>query len=108
MSIILNQPNTTSTARVLITEAKKDLGDPSKPKALTKVVTQQREPLEFWSDSNIPLGKAGEVVDVIVTTEGNQVPDRETGEPSGRYYFTFCTAPSDFFTDAVSLEPALV
>jgi hypothetical protein len=108
MSIILNQPNTTSTARVLITEAKKDLGDISKPKALTKVVTQDRQPIEFWSDTNIPLGKAGEVVDVIVTTEGNQVADKETGEPSGRYYFTFCTAPSDFFTDVVSEEPVLV
>jgi hypothetical protein len=99
MSIVLNQPNTTSTARVLITEAKKDLGDVTKPKALTKVITQDRISLEFWSDTNVPLGKSGDVVDVIVTTEGNLIPDKETGEPSDRYYFTFAVAPSDFFTN---------
>lgn len=97
-NIILNQPNTTSTARVLITEAKKDLGDTTNPKALTKVITQDRQPLEFWSDTNQPLGKAGDVVDVVVTTESNKVKDKETGEDTDRYYFTFAVAPSDFFT----------
>lgn len=98
MSIILTKPNTTSTARVLITEAKKDLGaDATKPKALTKVVTQDREAIELWSDTNVPLGKAGDVIDLIVTTENNLVNNRETGEPSDRYYFSFCVAPSDFF-----------
>ena len=62
MNIILNQPNHTSTAKVLILEASKDIvtSDPLNPLALTKVITQDKTEHKFWSRDNKPLGSAGD------------------------------------------------
>ncbi len=95
MKIILNQPNTTSTAKVLILEASKDIvtNDPLTPLALTKVITQDKTEHKFWSRDNKPLGSAGDIVDIVVTTGGNHLPDNDQ-----EYYSSVSVAPSDFFT----------
>ena len=94
MKITLNQPNTTSTAKVLIIEASSDItnaSDPTKPLALTKVLTQDKQPHTFWHRDNRPLGKTGDVVDIVVTTEDGK---RDNGD----YYHSVYAVPTDFFT----------
>jgi hypothetical protein len=94
MNIILNQPNTTSTAKVLILEASQDIvtDDPTKPLALTKVITQDKSEHKFWSRDNKPLGSAGDIVEIIVTTGENKVRGNDN-----EYYSSVTTAPDDFF-----------
>jgi len=94
MNITLTQPNTTSTAKVLIIEASSDIAnssDPTKPLALTKVLTQDKTPHTFWHRDNRPLGKTGEVVDIVVSTE-------EGKRDNGEYYHSVYSVPTDFFT----------
>ncbi len=94
MNIILNQPNTTSTAKVLILESSKDIvtDDPMKPLALTKVITQDKTEHKFWNRENQPLGTAGDIVDIIVTTSENTVRGKDD-----EYYSSVTSAPADFF-----------
>ena len=94
MNIILNQPNHTSTATVFILESVKDLegNDPLQPYALTKVITRDKVQHKFTNFDNQPLGKAGEVVDIVVTT--NNKPNANSPE---EFYASASTVPSDFF-----------
>jgi len=94
-TITLNQPNTTSTATVLILEAVTDLvgKDPTKPYALTKVITRDKVQHRFNNFDNRPLGKVGEVIDIVVQTQSNQRDD------SDEYYASASTVPAGFFQD---------
>ena len=94
MNIILNQPNHTSTATVLILESVKDLegNDPTQPYALSKVITRDKVQHKFTNFDNQPLGKAGEVIDIVVTT--NNKPNANSPE---EYYASASAVPSDFF-----------
>ena len=94
MNIILNQPNHTSTATVLILESVKDLegNDPLQPYALTKVITRDKVQHKFTNFDNKPLGNAGEVIDIVVTTNNKPNPNS-----NDEYYASASTVPSDFF-----------
>ena len=93
-TITLNQPNTTSTATVLVIEASSDIpnnSDPTQPLALTKVITRDKQSHTFWHRDNRPLGKTGEVIDIVVSTE-------EGKRDNGEYYHSVYSVPADFFT----------
>ena len=93
-TITLNQPNTTSTATVLVIEASSDIpniADPTQPLALTKVITLDKQSHTFWASDNRPLGKSGDVIDIVVTTEDGK---RDNGD----HYHSVYAVPTDFFT----------
>lgn len=94
MNIILNQPNTTSTATVLIIESVSDLvgSDPTQPYALTKVITKDKVQHRFTNFDNRPLGRAGDVIDIVVTTNNKPNPNQQD-----EYYASASSAPADFF-----------
>lgn len=95
MNIIPTKPNTTSTAKVLVIEASTDIpnsSDPTQPLALTKVISQDKKSHTFWHRDNRPLGKTGEVIDIVVTTEEGQ---RDNGD----YYHSVFSVPAGFFSE---------
>lgn len=102
MSFDTSKPNSHEVVTCFITETAHDLKDGEL--ALTKVLTKSKQMHTIWNRDNKPLGRKGEVINVLFTTG-----DKLVNGSDNEYYADYSAVPSGFFdADPAVDEPVLL